>query len=344
MAQAEQATQIAEYDEFRAQMAEIIDRCNFVPDPDTKEGYEASRTIALAVRKSIGAIEKKRKQIKADVIERGRLIDAEAKLIMEPLEEACKPHQDAYKAVDKRKKEEKQRRLEEQQARVDAIASIPTLMIDSDSEGIAMALEDLRNNECEGFNEHTEAALLARKDSIGTLERMHREKLAAEIAKQQLEELQAQQAREEAASLERERQAQIEREAAEAEVRRQQEEAAAAAAAQQKIIDDLQAEKAAREAEEQRRLEEEERKAQEAKAAKEAEELAAKEAEEAAARQKADEEELEVRRVADLNHRQSVREAVITALLQCADISVAEAADVFDAIDDGSLPNVHIEY
>jgi hypothetical protein len=187
-------TKISDYDEFRERVAEVKGVCNFIPDVSTDEGYEKSKRVALDVGKVLTALEKKRKEKKADSIAEGKLIDSEAKSIAAELEAFQVPHKEAYKELDTLKKQQIQDRKDKLQARVDDIRNLPEMMADMDSGSVKAAMEQTAANECLDFFEFTEQALKARNASKNELSKMFSEKLKAEKDAAELESLRKKQA------------------------------------------------------------------------------------------------------------------------------------------------------
>jgi len=89
---------VTEYDEFREKLEEVKEACNFLPDVSTDDGYDKSKRISLDVGKSLTALDKRRKELKAESLAFGRQVDSEAKTIREVLEELQEPHKLANKA------------------------------------------------------------------------------------------------------------------------------------------------------------------------------------------------------------------------------------------------------
>jgi hypothetical protein len=190
----EQMKSVGHYDEFRANIAEIKEYSDFLPDVSNTEGYTKSKRVALDVGKILTAVEKKRKELKADSIATGKAIDGEAKTIAAELECFQLPHKQAYKELDDLKKEREQRRKENLQRRVDDMRSTPGLMRDMDSDAVACALADLKAEECLDFYEFTAQALNARNDSQKQLSEMYAVKLKSEQQAVELAELREKQA------------------------------------------------------------------------------------------------------------------------------------------------------
>lgn len=182
------------YDEYRNQIDVVKEACNHLPSTITTEGYEKAKRVSLDVGKILTALDKKRKEIKAESIATGKAIDSEAKTIREQLEELQEPHKLAYKKLDAEKKQRDIDRKVKLELRVADISGLPAAMADSDAAGIKMAMESLAVEECEDFYEYTAEALKARNASKTALADMFATKLKQEKDAKELAELRAKQA------------------------------------------------------------------------------------------------------------------------------------------------------
>lgn len=171
---------IVEYDEIRRQLDAVKEACNFIADPSSKEGYEKSRRVSLDVGKLKTALDNTRKNKKAYYLEGGKQVDSQARLIKDELDRYQAPHMEAYKGVDAAKKEREATRKADLERRVTDIRDLPDNMRDSDSEGIRMAMEDMRREECSDFYEFTKVALEARNHARDKLSEMFIKALASE--------------------------------------------------------------------------------------------------------------------------------------------------------------------
>jgi hypothetical protein len=105
---------IAEYNATAAALAELRQRlAGKVYDLRTTAGDKEARSDRQELTKLLSALEAKRQELKAPVLDRGRLLDAEAKRIAAELEKLREP-------IDKAIRADEQRRTEERQAREDA--------------------------------------------------------------------------------------------------------------------------------------------------------------------------------------------------------------------------------
>jgi hypothetical protein len=190
-------------------------------------------------------LEKVRKELKAESLEKGRAIDSEAKSIVAKIEAFQLPHKDAYKELDGLRKQREIDRKENLANRVADIRDLPEAMADSDSEGVKMALESLQVEECLDFYEFTAEALKARNASREALGKMFADKLKYEKEQVELAELRKKQAEQERKDrderIAREATAKAEAKTKEAEVEKQRAIDAAALAVEQREASELKA-------------------------------------------------------------------------------------------------------
>lgn len=273
-----------------------------VRDAKDSDGYKAVRAARIAVKNKRVAIEKKRKELKADALEYGRMVDGEAKRLtslLEPVESHLIEHEDFYKTENdriKREAEEKrQARLKHVVSKFAAVgATITTYEVD-----------ELTNEQLEAKYAEAEQAFAEKqaKEEAERKEREERERIEAEQRRSEEERLAA-----ERAELERQRQeAEAERAKIEAEKRRIEEE----------------------EAERQRKIEAERREKEAAeRAVREAEEK--RQREEAEAKAKAEAEAAEKARLEALrpDHEKLLAVADLVAAIEVPEVSSDEAADV----------------
>jgi hypothetical protein len=334
---------LVEYSEFKENLAEIKDTCNFIPDVTTDEGYQKSKRVSLDVGKVLTALEKKRKELKADALEFGRKVDSEAKSIKEELESFQLPHKEAYKELDNLKKQREADRKAELERRVAEIKDLPELMRDSSSDEIKMALESLAVEECLDFYEYTELALKARnasKTALGDMfgEALKREQEAIDLARLRKEEEERkqrereEQIRQEEAEKARKEQERLEAEKAAAELREKEAERAAAAAEKARVEAE---EKAKRDAEEAKRMAE--------AAAERAAQIAREEEIARQEREKREAEEAARKREESKRHVSRIRKEAKEDLMALG-VSEEQAKDIVLAIHNAKIANIFIRY
>ena len=327
---------VSEYDEFRKKLDEVKEACNFLPDVSTDEGYDKSKRVSLDVGKALTALEKTRKELKAESLAFGKTVDTEAKSIAATLIEFQLPHKEAYKELDNLKKEREASRKAELEERVRVLRGLPEAMKDSDSEGCKMALESLNAEECLDFYEYATQALEARNASREALSKMFAEKLQQEKDADELAELRKKQAEQD----QKDRDDRIAKEASE----KAEREAAEAKAAEQAAI--KQAAEAVRLREESEKLAEERRVEAERQAAIDAEKAA-----EAARQQQiqiqkskeAAEQAEQEKREANKRHVGSVRKAAKESIMAIG-LSEGDANKLVMAISNGDIDKVTINY
>ena len=79
--------QITEYNEFRNQVVDMVKiNAATVFDYDSDKGEKEARSYVYKLRQSKAAIDKKRKELGEDLVSRKKLIDGEAKLLIETVE------------------------------------------------------------------------------------------------------------------------------------------------------------------------------------------------------------------------------------------------------------------
>lgn len=241
------------YNVTDGQIADIRNRLSNVSFA-TKDGYETGRAGIAECRTLRTAVEKRRKELKADALEYGRQVDEVAKHLTQELEKIEEPLKAAKKLVDdeadriKREKaeaEERARREEyarqqaEEEARLRSIREAEEARIAADRAAVEAerAEQEAKRKKFEEEWAAEEARLKAEREKLeqdrlqavreeearqadaraeqDRLAAIEREKLAAE--RRELEAAKAQAAAEEAARQQRIRQEQEERERAERE-------------------------------------------------------------------------------------------------------------------------------
>jgi len=223
-------TAIAEYNATEAALADLRQRYkDVVFDVSTTKGMETARKSRAELVKLRTSLEAKRKQVKEDVLDRGRLIDAEAKRINTEIVALEQPIDALIKAEEQRKaaeKAEKERiereRIEGIHARIAYLGSSAVALVGkplADIESAIKATEETAIDD--SFAEFAEQAKAVKDAALTAMGEMR----AAAIADEQ-EKARLQAEREELARL-RAEQEQRDREAkakAEAEQRQRDEE------------------------------------------------------------------------------------------------------------------------
>jgi len=345
---------VAEYRPFYAQLVDLEQKnATLVFDYESPKGNKEARSHVHALRQTKGALERTRKEAKAESLRIGRAIDAEASEINARIEAMIGVHQEALEAIEQR---EKQRvaDLAERLANLrttGAAASTAAQLAE-----VIATLEPLVIGD--DWQEYKAPALEVKDDLLRQLRLRHAEYVADEAKEAELARLRA-----EAAERERlEREAAIVRaaeERARAEAARAAQEAEARAAAEREAAARRELElKLAAETAERRRVEAEQRAEQEridaaARAEREAEEAAERaerqaaeavrrEQERVAAEQAAAAAEL-ARREANKAHKGRVNRAALTALV-AGGLTEECAKQCITLIASGKVPAVSIAY
>ena len=142
----EKSNDLKEFDKVLSDVQKIKEKGNFIPECNTKSGYEASKTFYLKVitpaRSSLTSAHKKAKSY---WLEGGRNVDAKKKELEVMLNEVGTPHKEAYKQVDndkKRIKEEKESRI---QRGFDYLGNLINSALNQNSDLIKNLIEEYAN-------------------------------------------------------------------------------------------------------------------------------------------------------------------------------------------------------
>lgn len=114
--------QVVKYNVTDKEIANLKEEFQVIPHSlDRKEDYEFVRKGIAKIRTLRTTLEKKRKELKADALAWGKLVDGEAKRIRQELESIEQPMVDAKKKHDDAIEAEKERMRQAELARVEAI-------------------------------------------------------------------------------------------------------------------------------------------------------------------------------------------------------------------------------
>ncbi|UGB46960.1 DUF1351 domain-containing protein [Frateuria edaphi] len=242
-------TEIAEYTDTAAALADLRQRYQgLVVDVSTPKGLKEAKAMTFELRTLRTTLEKRRKELKAPIIERGKLLDDEAKRITAEIVALEEPIDVQIKAEEARIEEEKLRKLEQERQRVEAIQNriteirnLPSTLVGKPSVIIQGKLARLREEvlDEDEFAEHYQTARDALDACIARIEQQLQAQLDHEAEQRRIEAERAELTRM------REENERLQREAEER--RRADEERERAARAEQE-----RKEREAREAEEQR--------------------------------------------------------------------------------------------
>lgn len=348
------------YTDIRAELATLAEQNDKVVfDYEDPKGNKLARSHIYKFRQIKSDIERRRKELKADVLERGRMIDGVAKELVAQVEDMIAVHEEPIKRIESRETE----RVAAIQEAIDkigessetptalnppsseiarAIAQVEAIDIDADIYQERMAEAVKRKDE---ILEHLQGCLTAaekREAEAAELERLRREAAAREQAEREERiraeaEAKAKREAEEAAA-----KAKADAERRERELKEQAERAQleAAEAAQRVEREKVEAAKRA-EAERQAAIEQAERDKQQAI---EDERRRQREAEEAREREAAEARAEEEKRAANKRHRAKVMSEALIGLAEFHSGNQEEARAIIRAIADGKIPHVTIQF
>lgn len=201
--------EITAYDPFRAELVELK-KANEAAyfDYNTPDGNKQARSHVYKLRQSKSAIEKVRKEEKASSLEYGRKVDAEAKVIMNEIQEMIDVHMKPLEEIEQREEERKNRIL----ARITEITEQSEKAATETSEEIETRLGFVRDIEVDdSFAEYKKSAQDAVNHALEVLP-----KILEDAKKKEQEALELERLRKEAAEREqKEREERIAQEAAE---------------------------------------------------------------------------------------------------------------------------------
>lgn len=356
---------VAEYRPFYAQLVDLEQKnATLVFDYESPKGNKEARSHVHALRQTKGALERTRKEAKAESLRIGRAIDAEAEEIKARIEAMIGVHQEALEAIEQREKQrvadlaERLANLRNSCGAVTVAADLaeliaqlePVVIGDDWQEFKPQALEakdqvlrDLRQRHAEAVEREAREAELARlRAEAAERERLEREAAIVRAAEERARAEAARAAQEAEARAAAEREAAARRElelklAAETAERRRVE---AEQRAEQERIDAA----ARAERQEQEAKDRAERQAKEAAAAAErqAAEAVRREQERVAAEQAAAAAEL-ARREANKAHKTRVNRAALAALV-AGGLTEECAKQCITLIASGKVPAVSIAY
>lgn len=172
-------TDIVEYGITDAALVELKSKFSIVPDAKTDKGYADIKSALKIISPYRTGIESKRKELKADSLARGRLIDAEAKRITlaivgieAPFKEAKQAQDDKIKAIEAARAAEEAEHIAAIEQKVNDIRGLVDGLVCADVEELKSRLEIANSiivNNVE-FEELIEDAKEAMSDTVRTLE------------------------------------------------------------------------------------------------------------------------------------------------------------------------------
>jgi len=193
---------VAEYNQTEAALAELRTRlAGRTYDLRTTAGDKQARADRLELTRLLSALEAKRVEVKAPLLDRSRLVDAEAKRIAGELEALRQPIDTAIKLDEQRREEERRAAAEAEARRVAALRERLKFLTDAPARAVGKTAAELERIigtlEAAPVNEATFAeflpeALRARDDSLAVLREML---VATKRAEEEAERLKAERAR-----------------------------------------------------------------------------------------------------------------------------------------------------
>jgi len=335
--------EIAAFSEFRRQLAQLKhDNEKAVFNYDDPKGNKEARSHVYKLRQTRSAVEKVRKEQKAEALEYGRMVDNQAKEISAEIDGMIDLHEAPLKAIE----EKESARIQAHKDRISAMA----VVLDGSESSETMkeklaALEGLEIDD--SYQEFKAEALLVKTDCVDGLKKRIEAQEAMEAQQAELERL-----RKEAAEREqRDRDERIAREAREAaelqaaEKARLEKEASDRREREQKEALER-AELAQKEAEqraEQAKKDAEQRALQAERQAKLDAEMAVKRAEEKRQSELKAEQDAIAKREKDRKHMAAINNEIVAALV-AGGIDEASAKAAVTLIAKRSIPHISIQY
>ena len=333
-------TEIAAYNEFRAQIAELkAHNSSLVFDYTDPKGNKEARSHIYKLRQTNAALDRARKAEKAASLEYGRQVDSQAAAISAELEAMIQVHQAPLDAIEAKEKA----RVEKHQQTIVAIQSAAVLapgMPEQEAGSIKILIEALEVMDLSDMQEFAEEATRCRDESIRIMRDRYNKRVKYDADQAELAELR----RKADEQAKKDHDAKVAQEAAEREQKLAEAKAEAlkkGAEEEAKRLKDAADKKLLEERLKNERLQREKAEAeQRAKdAARETEERLKREA---AAKLKQEADEL-AKREANKRHVNGIRAAAEAALVN-GGLSVNQAAKAIELIDAKKIPHVAISY
>lgn len=346
--------EVAAYQPFYADLVKLEeDNKKVVFNYESPKGNKEARSHVYKLRQTKGALEKTRKEAKADYIRLGKLVDSEASAIEERIEAMIAIHQVKIDEIEEREKT-RVRGIQERIAHLSSIGD--PLVCSGDIQASINTLQKISIDD--SWQEFTSDAAKAKDARLAMLNVAHSERVKTEAEQAELARLRAEaEARAQAdrdaaiaaAAVEQARKA-AEEKAAEEKRKADQAvaDAEAKAKAEREAAERRELElKLAAENAERRRVEQEQKAAQDLKDAQERAEKARLQAIEdekkRAEIEKQAAEAAAAKREANKAHAKKINGAALSALV-AGGISEDDAKKVITMIAKGEVPNVSIEY
>lgn len=324
---------IAVYDEFRAQLAELSSANeSMVFDYESANGNKEARSHVYKLRQTKSAVEKARKKEKAESLEYGRKVDAEAKSISSEIESMIAVHQKPLDEIDQREKD----RVAVHKDHIEGMSLVANQTEHPDGSPLtaseyALAIEYLEGLKIDdSWEEFAAEAAKAKDENLAIARKRYDDRKKYEDEQEELERLRKQQAEVE----QKDHDARIAKEAEE----KARKDAELAAKREKEAAEKRELElKLAAETAEKEKLEAE-RRAEVAE--KEAIEAAERKAKEDAAKETAEAE----KREANKRHNAKINNQAVKAIIKECGLSEEQAKSVVVAVAKKQIPNVSIFY
>lgn len=179
---------VEEFSKTKAGLAELNKRFKDFPEPAlSKDNYDFVKDGIRELTTLRTTVEKKRKELKQPFIDAGRIIDAEAKEIIESIKELEDPMKEAKKEVDEKEKREKEERIARLQARIDEMKHLERDARGQTSEGIISIIDQIEMVEPADFYDLREEAMKVRNEVLDNLGAALSERLEYERTAKQRE-------------------------------------------------------------------------------------------------------------------------------------------------------------
>ena len=173
-----------------------------VPDVETKEGFEKAKSIAKEIRSYSIKLEAMRKELKAPIIERGKLLDFEAKCIDARLKSLALPFKEEVDRKEREIKEAEDRRISAIEKRLDEMRMLvdPISLSMYNPETLEAIIMNLESSEMRGWQEYETKAYETRNKVLIKLNEQFEFLVEQAELRKQLEKEQKRQSEEKAAA------------------------------------------------------------------------------------------------------------------------------------------------
>ncbi len=186
----EEGVKIAQYNRTEAALAELERQYQGVEfEVATPSGMKEAKAARKELRELRVNLEKKRKALKAPVLDYTRALDGQAKDITARIEALELPIDEQVKAEEQRKAREKAEAEAAERARIDAhrrvieaMRSAPLAMIGEASDTIRQAFQSLQATDLTGLEEFQSEAALVKDEAAGKLHELLTQTLEREEA------------------------------------------------------------------------------------------------------------------------------------------------------------------